>query len=431
MKRALIITYYWPPSGGSGVQRWLKMTKYLPENGWQPVIYTAKNAEYPVEDFSLEKDVPNEAEILRRPILEPYSFYKKFLGIKKSEKVKAGFINEGKEKKGWKENLSLWIRGNLFIPDARCMWIRPSARFLRKYLKEHPVDVIISTGPPHSTHLIAMRLHKHFNIPWIADFRDPWTDIYYYEDLKLSRRSHRKQLRLEHSVLLEADKIVTVSPHCALGLEKHGARNVATVPNGFDGDCNQFDFEADRFILSHTGIIPPKTSSLIWEAIGELIEKNQEFSNSFKLRLVGQVDNSVKEILAQNGVLKHTEFVPYLPHEEMPETQRRSHALLLLIPQCENSQGIVTGKFYEYLQARRPIIGIGPEDGDAAAILKETRSGVMIDFSDKKNMKNNLLKYFEQDKGLKAKALPVAGIEKFSRKKLTKQYAIILDALTR
>ena len=182
MRRVLIITYYWPPSGGSGVQRWLKMSKYLPENGWQPVIYTADDAEYPVEDKSLEKDVAPETEVIRRPIVEPYSFYKKFLGIKKGEKVKAGFINEGAKKTGWKESLSVWLRGNLFIPDARCWWIKPSVRYLKKYLKEHPVDAMISTGPPHSMHLIARALHKKFNIPWVADFRDPWTDIDFYKD---------------------------------------------------------------------------------------------------------------------------------------------------------------------------------------------------------------------------------------------------------
>ena len=166
MKRVLIITYYWPPSGGSGVQRWLKMSKYLPQNGWKPVIYTTSDAEYPVEDESLEKDVSPETEVIRRPIVEPYTIYKRFIGIKKNDKVKAGFINEGKEKTSWKENLSLWARGNLFIPDARCLWIKPSVRFLSKYLKENHIDAIISTGPPHSMHLIARELHKKTNIPY-------------------------------------------------------------------------------------------------------------------------------------------------------------------------------------------------------------------------------------------------------------------------
>ena len=430
MKRVLILTYYWPPSGGSGVQRWLKMSKYLPENGWQPVVYTAKDAEYPVEDLSLEKDVLPEAEVIRRPIFEPYSFYKKFLGIKKSEKVKAGFINEGQQKKGWKEDLSIWIRGNLFIPDARCLWIRPSVRFLKKYLKSHPVNVIISTGPPHSMHLIAMRLKKHFDIPWVADFRDPWTDIYYYEDLKLGRFAHRKQCRLEHEVLQKADKVVTVSRHCALGLERHGTKDIKVIPNGYDGDCNRSNLQANGFILSHIGIIPPKTSPVIWEAIGELIKEHKEFSEHFQLRLVGQIDNRIKELLIKYGVSAHTEFVHYLPHEKMPENQGQSHVLLLLIPHIADARGIVTGKFYEYLQARRPILGIGPENGDAATILKATQSGLMIDFTDKSKMKAYLLDLFSQYQQHQLSVLPAVGIENYSRKVLAGEYVKLLDKIT-
>ena len=193
MKRVLIITYYWPPSGGSGVQRWLKMSKYLPEYGWQPVIYTTENAEYPIVDPSLEKDVSPEAEVIRRPITEPYTFYKKFLGIKQEETVKVGFTQEEKKKKSWKSGLSMWIRGNLFIPDARRWWVKPSVKYLKKYLQEHPVDAIISTGPPHSMHLIAMKLKEATGLPWIADFRDPWTEIDYYQDLHLTRRSDKKK----------------------------------------------------------------------------------------------------------------------------------------------------------------------------------------------------------------------------------------------
>ena len=222
MKRVLIITYYWPPSGGSGVQRWLKMSKYLPENGWQPVIYTPEEGEFPIIDTSLEKDVSPEAEVIRRPIVEPYTLYKRFLGVKETETVKAGFIKENGEKAGWKEKLSLWIRGNCFIPDARCWWVKPSVRYLKSYLKEHPVDAIISTGPPHSMHLIAMKLKEALGIPWIADFRDPWTEIDYYNDLHLTRWADRKHHRLEREVLTKTDKVITVAPD--------GARRLGSRP---------------------------------------------------------------------------------------------------------------------------------------------------------------------------------------------------------
>ncbi len=276
-------------------------------------------------------------------------------------------------------------------------------------------------------HLIAMRLKKHFDIPWVADFRDPWTEIYYYEDLKLSRLAHREQCRLEHNVLQKADKVVTVSQHCALGLERHGAKEIKVIPNGYDGDCNRSNLQANGFILSHIGIIPPKTSPVIWEAIGELIKEHKEFSEHFQLRLVGQIDNSIKELLIKYGVSAHTEFVHYLPHDKMPEMQRQSHVLLLLIPHIADARGIVTGKFYEYLQARRPILGIGPENGDAATILKATRSGLMIDFTDKSKMKEHLLDLFSQYQQDQLSVLSAVGIENYSRKVLAGEYVTVLE----
>ncbi|MFI5134679.1 MAG: hypothetical protein ACHQD9_02380, partial [Chitinophagales bacterium] len=186
MKKVLILTYYWPPSGGAGVQRWLKMVKYLPQFGWQPIVYTAKDAEYPIHDPSLEKDVPKEAEVIRQKIWEPYDLYKKFIGQKKEEKVYSGFLSE-KKKPGFAQRASVWIRGNLFIPDARCFWIKPSRKFLISYLKKNPVDAMVSTGPPHTTHMIALGIKKKLNIPWIVDFRDPWTQIDFYNQLHLTR----------------------------------------------------------------------------------------------------------------------------------------------------------------------------------------------------------------------------------------------------
>ena len=315
MNRVLIITYYWPPSGGSGVQRWLKMSKYLPKNGWQPVIYTADGAEYPVEDMSLEKDIAPETEVLRHEIVGPYSFYKKFLGIKKDEKIKAGFINEGKRKSSWKENVSVWLRGNLFIPDARCWWIRPSVKFLKKYLKSNPVDAIISTGPPHSMHLIAKKLHKKFNIPWIADFRDPWTDIDFYKDLRLTKWADRIHHRMEKSVLLSANEIVTVGNHCAQGLKKICGRDIKIITNGYDFNIDELNNNTkltDKFTLSHIGIIGANRNPILfWEAIKELVQ-DDVFAKSLNIRLIGQIDQSVIESINANGIGQFVEIIPYI-----------------------------------------------------------------------------------------------------------------------
>lgn len=431
MKRVLIITYYWPPSGGSGVQRWLKMSKYLPEYGWQPVIYTAENAEYPVEDPSLEKDVSPEAEVIRRPIVEPYSFYKKFLGLKKEQKVKAGFIDETGKQKGWKENLSIWIRGNFFIPDARCWWVKPSVKYLKSYLKEHPVDAIISTGPPHSMHLIALKLKEELGIPWIADFRDPWTEIDFYDELHLTRWADRKQHKLEHEVLTKADKVVTVGWNCAKGLGRLGNRNVRVIPNGYDWetDATQQATPLSReFTLTHLGVITPsRNAPQLWVVLKELKDENPEFNTDLKIRLIGQVDQSIVQSLEAAGLMNSTDIVPHIPHDEVQQEQQSSQVLLLLINNTPNAKGILTGKLFEYLASGRPILCIGPEDGDAARILKETQAGTTVSFEDKEKMKEVILDYFNQ---YITDGLPnndTLSIEKYSRKALAGKYARLLE----
>lgn len=426
----MIITYYWPPSGGSGVQRWLKMSKYLPENGWQPVIYTAEDAEYPVEDPSLAQDVAPEAEVIRRPIVEPYTFYKKFLGMKKGEKVKAGFINEGAKKSGWKESLSVWLRGNLFIPDARCWWVKPSVKYLIKYLKEHPVDAMVSTGPPHSMHLIARALHKKFNIPWVADFRDPWTDIDYYKDLKLTRCADKKHHRLERQVLSEATRVVTVGWDCANGLENHGANNVAVITNGYDETFPETSPKHNKeFTMSHIGIIGAnRNPETFWETLSEICVETDE-NKSLKIRLIGQTDNSVMESIKRNKIENYVEIIPYIPHNQVIEEQRKSDVLLLFVNNTPNAKGILTGKLFEYMASGRPILCIGPEDGDSARILNETKTGITVDFDDKEKMKSVILDLIAKHKENQLITNGVKAVEKYSRRNLTKEFVTILNEI--
>ncbi len=433
MKKVLIITYYWPPSGGSGVQRWLKMSKYLPEFGWQPVIYTADNAEYPVEDHSLEKDIHPDTVVLKQPIREPYSFYKRFLGVKKEEKIKAGFINEGKKKSSWKENISLWVRGNFFIPDARCWWIKPSVRYLLKYLKDNPVDAIISTGPPHSMHLIAMKLHEKTNIPWLADFRDPWTEIDFYRDLHLSRRADRKHHKLEHDVLTKADKVVTVGWSCAVGLEILGGEKGEGVAIGFDVEINpKTTGDSSKFTISHIGVIPPnRNSENLWSVLGEMTAEDEDFKSSLEIKLIGQVDRSVIQSIEKNNLHDKLNHISYLSHNEAITEQQKSSLLLLLLNNVPSAKGIMTGKMFEYLAARRPILVVGPEDGDAAKVLNDTKAGKTVDFNDKEKMKKTILEYFNDFKeGKLVCDSDISAIEQYSRRNLAGKIAVCLEEIT-
>ncbi len=434
MKRVLIITYYWPPSGGSGVQRWLKMSKYLHEYGWQPVIYTPEEGEYPILDPSLEKDVAPEAEIIRRPIVEPYTLYKKFLGIKKSETVKAGFIKEEGKKTGWKENLAVWIRGNLFIPDARCWWVKPSVHYLKSYLKEHPVDAIISTGPPHSMHLIALKLKEDLGIPWIADFRDPWTEIDYYDELRLTKWADRKQHRLEREVLEKADKVVTVAPDGARRLGRLGNRNVRTIYNGFDRDDDtQTPVSiSDTFTLTYLGVLSKiQNPEQFWQVLGELVKEDEEFSKKLKIKLIGQIDNSVIRSIEEQGLSGYVALSPYVPHDQVSEVHRSSTLLLLfLMPDSEpRAKGLLTGKLFEYMASGRPILCIGPEDGDAAHILKETHAGQTVNFEDKKKMKEVIKDLYQKYLKNGLPSNESQEVEKYSRRALTGEYAKILNKI--
>ena len=432
MKRVLIITYYWPPSGGSGVQRWLKMSKYLPEYGWQPVVYTAEGAEYPVEDPSLEKDVRPEVEVIRQPIIEPYSFYKKFLGMKKEQKVKAGFIDDTGHKQGWKERLSIWIRGNFFIPDARCWWVKPSVKYLKSYLKEHPVDAIISTGPPHSMHLIAMQLKEALGIPWIADFRDPWTEIDYYSKLRLTRWADRKHHRLEHEVLTKADKVVTVSPNWACRLEALGAPKADVVYNGFDeSDLGQTGdaFVSDKFTLTYLGVLfKVRNPECLWLALGELVAEDSRFAEKLQVKLIGQVDKEVTQTITRNGLKDHVVLSPYIPHNQVADALHQSSVLLLPLMSNDESDtlGLIPAKVFEYMASGRPILCIGPTNGDTAKILDETQAGVTIGFEDKEKMKETIKSLYLKHQGNGLPDNDTVSIGKYSRRALTAGYVNLL-----
>lgn len=429
MKRVLIITYYWPPSGGSGVQRWLKMSKYLPENGWQPVIYTTKDAEYPIVDPSLEKDVIPEVEVIRRPIIEPYTLYKKFLGIKKEDTIKAGFASE-KKKSGWRENLSVWIRGNCFIPDARCWWVKPSVRYLKEYLKAHPVDAIISTGPPHSMHLIAMKLKEGLGIPWIADFRDPWTEIDFYDELRLTSWADRKHHKLEHEVLTKADKIVTIGWECAKGLGKLGNRNVRVIPNGYDWDWEtqvQDIALSEKFTITHLGVITPsRNAPTLWKALQELKTEIEEFDKNLTINLIGQVDQSVVGDIRKFGLTNNTQFIPHVPHDEVLRWQQSSQVLLLLVNNSPNAKGIITGKLFEYIASGRPILCIGPKDGDAARIIDKAKAGTTVDFENKETMKEVLRGLYQRYLTKELTNNSLTNVQQYSRRALAGEYVKII-----
>ncbi len=430
MKKVLIITYYWPPNGGSGVQRWLKFSKYLRDFGWEPVIYTPENPEIVHFDDSLEKDIKEKTTVVKTKIWEPFSIYKAITGKKKNDTLGAGFMSE---KKGisFTEKLSVWIRSNFFIPDARVFWIKPSVKYLTNYLTENPVDIIVSTGPPHSMHLIALGLKKKLQIPWVADFRDPWTNIDFYDKLKLTKRADKKHRTLEKNVLRSADKVVSVSWNWAKDYIKKGAKDVEVITNGYDPD----DFpeiknnrEKDGFIICQFGSVnKDRNHDVFWKAISDLINKNNEVKEKLKILFIGSIDFSVTESISKYNLESLVEKIGYLPHKEALETAAKADVLYLPLNNTPNVSGIIPGKVFEYLALKKPILSIGDVNGDTAKILKETQSGVMFDFNNKNGIEKWLLDAFHNKKNLVTH--PSSNIEKYSRIALTKQMASLFNKI--
>lgn len=431
MRKVLIITYYWPPSGGAGVQRWLKFVKYLRCFGWEPVIYTPSNPEFPVIDDTLAKDIPDGIEVLKTPIWEPYEFYKRITGKKSTSKINSGFLNDLKSP-GLFERISVWIRGNIFIPDARKFWIKPSVRFLIKYLKANHADAIISTGPPHSMHLIALSVKKQLNIPWLADFRDPWTDIDYYKEMKISAFADKKHKSLELKTVRECDAMVVVSRDMKVNYEKMGGNNVHLITNGFDPvDMDIRDLVRDtKFSIAHIGTLPPSLNLKgLWQVLSELSESLPTFRDDLEIKLVGKVDRSVTDDLSAFHLSDRFTHIEYVAHENVALLMKQTAILLLAInKESPNAKGILTGKFFEYLASGRPILAIGPTDGDLAQILDETRAGFISEYDDPKSIKKIVLAMYEKYllNNLNNNREEFA---KYSRKNLTAELAVILNEM--
>jgi glycosyltransferase involved in cell wall biosynthesis len=422
MKKVLIITYYWPPSGGGGVMRWLKFSKYLPSFDWHPVIFTPSNPDPSVFDESLLTEIPEQSTIIKIPIWEPYQIYRKLLGKKKDEKFKAGYISEISE--GSRINrISVFIRGNLLIPDPRRFWIKPAYKYLLKYLKQNPVDFIVTTGPPHSMHLIGHKLRQKFNIPWLADFRDPWTNIDFYQKLRLTKWADKKHKNLERKVLQSADIISTVSWSWSNDMKQIVNRDVEVITNGYDPDDFDFELEAtdDYFSIVHIGSFnADRNPELLWDVLKDKVNAEIDFQKHLKLIFIGQTDESVFRSLKKNHLMSFVEDHGYLEHTKSLAFLKSSQVLLLPLNDAPNVAGIIPGKLYEYLAANRPILAIGPEDGDSARIINETKAGKIVGIQDRASMEkvvDEFYQLFRQKKNLSDQR----GIDKYSRLELTRQ----------
>ncbi len=424
-RKVLIICYYWPPAGGPGVQRWLKFVKYLPEFGIEPVVYCPENPSYPIIDESLVGEIPNDIIILKQPIKEPYGLANVF-SKGRAKQISSGVIPKAK-KQSIVERLMLYVRGNFFIPDARKNWVNPSVSFLSNYIKEHQIETVITTGPPHSLHLIGLQLKARFGIKWITDFRDPWTTIGYHKDLKLTKSSIAKHKSLESKVLNTTDHIIVTINHTKNEFLTKTSQPVTVITNGYDSHSVRVEGKDKKFTLSHIGsLLSERNPSILWEVLSELVAENKAFSKAFQLNLIGVVSDDVIVSINQYGLENHLIVLGYVSHQEAIAFQMKSQVLLLIEIDSEDTKAIIPGKVFEYLISETPILAIGPKDSDVEQIITSTNTGTYFNYSQKQELKSQVLKYFEayQNNSFQLNGI---GLQKYHRKALTKQLASLLN----
>lgn len=423
-KKVLIVTYYWPPAGGPGVQRWLKFVKYLPDFDIEPIVYVPENASYPIQDTNLLGEVSKEVVVLKNKIKEPYKVANLIAG-KKADSLSAGIIPE-KRKQTKVDKLLLWVRGNVFIPDARVGWVKPSVKVLRKYSKQYKIDTVITTGPPHSMHLIGAELKRKLGLRWIADFRDPWTTISYHKELKLSPMAIKAHVELEKKILNAADDILVTSKSTKVEFSGKTNSPITVITNGYDVEYTGKVTLDEKFTLTHIGsFLSHRNPRVLWKALQELRKDNPFFKASFQLKLAGKISQEILDTLTEFHLDECTVNLGYLPHDEAFRQMKSAQVLLLVEIDSEDTKAIIPGKLFEYMAAERPILGVGPEEADFFDIIKQTNTGKVAHYDEKDKIKEIIESYFElyQKKGLHVHGM---GLQYFSRKKLTEKLASVI-----
>ena len=426
-KHVLIILYYWPPAGGPGVQRWLKFTKYFREFGITPTVFAPKNPHYPLQDQSLGLEIPNHVKVIKSPITEPYKS-SSVISKESTQSLSKGIIKE-KNKQPFFQKLLLFIRGNFFIPDSRKFWIRPSVKKISKLLKSNHYDAVITTGPPHSLHRIGYFLKvKHPELKWIADFRDPWTTIGYHHQLKLTKASQEKHLKMEKEVLTTADHVVVTSPTTQDEFKSKTKTPVSVITNGYDDVDIEVHLD-EQFSISHVGtLMNERNPELLWKAISELLDEEEHLKMHLELQFVGQVGQDIIDSLNAKNLMKHSTFTGYLPHKEAQVIMHKSQLLLLIEKNMDLTKSIIPGKLFEYFQAERPIIAIGPNQWDVSELINAQNVGKTFQYNEFDNIKDYIRTcYYDFLNG--RLNFEKSNHKQFHRRTLTKEYSKIIYQL--
>ncbi len=427
MKKVLVITYYWPPSGGGGVQRWLKFTKYLPEFGWEPIVLTPSNPSVLEQDPSLQKEISNSVNIIKIPIWEPYSVASRLFNVQAIPKQ--GIVSTSKSNKF---SMLTWIRGNLLIPDARIFWRKSARKKAMELIEKEGIDLVVTTGPPHSLHLIGLDLKRKCAIKWISDFRDPWSEWDILDQMKLTKITRGAHQKLERKVIESADGTITVSHAWADEFSKKYQKSIKVITNGFEkGDIAPFDkTKPEKFRISHFGLINEyRNVAVLWDALVQMCNENQEFNKDLKLFLAGNIEQSILDGLLKSELADKIEIAGYLPHNALSEAYRKTAVFLLLSNNSKNAKGHIPGKIFEYLYFGRVVLAFCDPDGDVAHIINSSNSGIVLGNNDRGKIKEVIEGLYNNFKRGTI-STEQKDVSKYDRRNLGRELAAYFDQIT-
>jgi len=424
MKKVLVITYYWPPSGGPGVQRVLKFVKYLPEFGWEPIILTVMDGEYPVIDESLLNEVDPKLKVYKTKSYEPFNFYKSFTGRRREEKIPKHAINKSGSE-SIKQKISRLVRANIFIPDARVGWVKSIELEGMKIIEKENPSVILSTSPPHSLQLGAKRLAEKSGLKWVADLRDPWTEAYWMKDIGRVSLAQSIDKKFERSVINKADDVIVVSSSLIQNYKDTGRQDFHVLPNGYDTD----DFDnlkktgSDKFRILYAGGLSASQNPVnFFEAVSRLVDQVKQ---NLDINFYGSFHSSILDTINKNNISSLVNLHDYIAHNEAIKKMADADLLLLLIPNTKYNEGIITGKLFEYMAARNFILTVGPPKGDAANILEETGSGKVIGYDE--DPSKIIIEQFERWKKKEILQVDEEALNKYTRRSTTQKLSQILS----
>ena len=428
MKKVLVITYSWPPAGGIGVLRCLKFVKYLRDFGWEPIVLTAENPSYQFIDHDNVKEIPDGIEIHKVPIFEPINAFKKITGRKKETPLQ-NITNNSEKKRSIIDKFGMWVRGNFFIPDARSAWIKPCLRYIDHYLENNHIDAILTDGPPHTNTVIGMRISQKHNIPWLADFQDPWTQVDYYSELYIGKRADKIHRALEQEVFQTAKKITIASPSWKKDLESIGGRNVDVIYYGYDDtDFTEFSVkQEDSLVIFHGGLLgQDRNPEVFFSVLNELINLYPLIRSKLKLKFAGEVDLTVKNSLKKHHLLEYTELMGMIPRKQVIKEYEKASLLLLPINKADNAAGRIPGKLFEMLRTGKNILVLGPDDGDVKSIVEKEKRGRSFEYGDK----DLLMTYLTDILLNNSETTNTQGnIDRYSNKMITGKIAKYLDEM--